>query len=404
MKKIGILGGTFNPIHNAHLAMAQAAYEQYGLDEVWFMPSGSPPHKKNKKIASAEHRKRMVQFAIDDVAHFRFSDFELRREGTTYTRDTLKLLCERNPKSQFYFILGGDSLRDFATWYHPEEIVRYCRILAVARNGVSFEELERACKKYSSEMGGEFLPVRMNPIVISSEDIRERIGKGMSVQGLCPEIVNRYISIHGLYGRKKLKLKKDERDTKHICACLQASLRPKRYLHTLGVSDTAANLAYCHGADGERARLAGLLHDCAKYYSDEEMIALCDRYEIALTDIERKNPALIHGKLGACLAKKRYGVKDSEIASAIRCHTTGKPDMTLLEKILYAADYIEPERHMDCAPYPLELVRKTCFQDLDRGVWMILTNTVTFLERSENETDPMTRETWEYYDQKMKKI
>lgn len=121
MKKIGIMGGTFNPIHNAHLMMAQAAYEQYELDEVWFMPSKNPPHKSQSEIVSEEHRSRMVQFAIDDSKHFLFSDIELKRQGTTYTCETLAQCVEEFSDTRFYFILGGDSLCHFEQWYHPEK-------------------------------------------------------------------------------------------------------------------------------------------------------------------------------------------------------------------------------------------------------------------------------------------
>ena len=136
MKKIGIMGGTFNPIHNAHLMMAEAAYEQYGLDEVWFMPSKIPPHKDSREIVSEEHRSRMIQFAIDDYKHFLLSDMELKREGVTYTCETLQQCLNEFPEDHFYFILGGDSLCDFEKWCHPEKIARMCTILSVSRGSM----------------------------------------------------------------------------------------------------------------------------------------------------------------------------------------------------------------------------------------------------------------------------
>ena len=115
---------------------------------------------------------------------------------------------------------------------------------------------------------------------------------------------------------------------KQLIPMLQSSLRPKRFLHTLGVADTASNLAVVHGVNPQDARLAGMLHDCAKYLTDAEMIALCEKKHIHLTDFECSTPALIHSKLGVFVARERYGVEDSAILSAIACHTTGKPDMT----------------------------------------------------------------------------
>ena len=394
MKKIGIMGGTFNPIHNAHLMMAQAAYEQYKLDEVWFMPSKNPPHKQKQDILSDEHRKRMIQFAIDEIPHFVFSDMELKRQGTTYTCDTLEQLHKDLPEAEIYFILGGDSLQDFESWYHPEKIVKLCTILAASREGLSDQETKELCNSLSQKLKGTILPVSMPQLRISSAIIRERLSNGESAEGYCPEKVLYYMKLHGLYGAV---LAKKPRKEKEMLACLAATLRPKRYRHTLGVAYTAANLAVCHGVDPERARVAGLLHDCAKYFSNEEMYRLCDDYGISLSPSEQNNPALIHSKLGAYLVKNRYGIDDVEIASAISYHTTGKPGMTPLEKIIYLADYMEPYRNMNCRPYSLDEVRKACFADLDKGLKMILHNTVEYLERCEMTVDPTTIETYQYY-------
>lgn len=149
MKKIGIMGGTFNPIHNAHLMMAQAACEQFQLDEVWFMPLKKPPHKNEDEIVSEEHRCRMVQFAIDGIGPFSLSDMELKRKGTTYTCETLAQCVEEYPQAKFYFILGGDSLKDFDKWFCPQEIVRLCTVLAVSRGTMSEEELAHRCQELS---------------------------------------------------------------------------------------------------------------------------------------------------------------------------------------------------------------------------------------------------------------
>lgn len=394
MKKIGIMGGTFNPIHNAHLMMAQAAYEQYELDEVWFMPSRNPPHKEKTNIISDQHRKRMVQHAIDEIPYFVFSDMELRRDGTTYTCDTLELLHQQHPEAAFYFILGGDSLQSLQTWYHPEKIVSLCTILAASREGLTDQETAQLCTSLSQQYGGNIRPVRMPQFCISSAMIRERLAGGESAVGYCPEKVVRYMELHELYGTT---VKNKPYKEKEILSCLSATLRPKRYRHTLGVAYTAANLAVCHGVDPKRARLAGLLHDCAKYYTDAEMYALCDEYCIILNSSEQKNAALVHSKLGARLAEYRFGMKDEEICSAISFHTTGKPGMTSLEKIIYLADYIEPYRKMDCRPYSLDEIRQACFCDLDEGLQMTLRNTISYLDRSGLPIDPATMETYEYY-------
>lgn len=396
MKKIGIMGGTFNPIHNAHIMMAQAAYEQYGLDEVWFMPSGNPPHKKKKHIVSDEHRLRMIQFAIDGIEYFSLSDRELKRKGTTYTSETLEELKKEYPNVSFYFILGGDSLADFPQWHCPEKILALCKILAVPRGTVSEEKMRRLCRENAERFQGEVLPVSMSYVDISSRQIRKSVKRGQSAQAFCPDKVWRYMQLHELYHAKKTA-GSESVGMDDLLFSLSSTLRPKRYRHTLGVASTAALLAACYGVDEKKAQMAGMLHDCAKYYTSSEMIALCRQYDIALTETECENPALIHGKLGAFLAEKRYGIKDKEILSAIRFHTTGKPGMTQLEKILYVADYIEPERNMDCKPHSLPAVRKECFRNLDRGLLWILENSIAYLADSQKPVDQLSVQTYEYY-------
>ena len=181
---------------------------------------------------------------------------------------------------------------------------------------------------------------------------------------------------------------------------LRKNLDEDRYQHTLGVMFTCASLAMVHDYDLQDAQMAGLLHDCAKCIPNRKKLELCEKYKIQLTDFEKEHPYLIHAKLGAYLAKEKYGVKDPEILSSIRYHTTGHPDMTKLEKIVYIADYIEPAR--DKAPN-LVLVRKLAFQDLDECMYRILKDTLDYLDGSSNEIDETTREAYEYYKKFLKK-
>ena len=167
-----------------------------------------------------------------------------------------------------------------------------------------------------------------------------------------------------------------------------------RYEHTLGVEFTAASLAMRYEVDIEKAELAGLLHDCAKCIDSEDTLDDCKKYNIELTDVEKRNPFLIHSKLGAVHAKKLYGVDDEDIISAIRFHTTGKPDMTMLEKIIFIADYIEPGR--DKAPN-LKEIRKMSFIDIDEAMFMILKDTLDYLDKGEGEKDELTRDTYLFY-------
>ncbi len=171
-------------------------------------------------------------------------------------------------------------------------------------------------------------------------------------------------------------------------------LPPKRYEHTLGVMYTAAALAMRYHEDMYHALFAGLLHDCAKGFSESAIITLCNSFRIPISDVERKNPGLLHAKLGAILAEREYGIMDTYITDAIACHTTGRPKMTLLDKILYVADYMEPNR---CEALNLGEIRRLAFEDIDECLYAILESTVAYLKQKDAVIDPMTEETYLYY-------
>lgn len=175
---------------------------------------------------------------------------------------------------------------------------------------------------------------------------------------------------------------------------LQKKLKPERYEHTIGVMYTAASLAMCHGEALDNALTGGLLHDCGKFCSVKEQIALCEKYQILLTDSDKKMPSLIHAKLGAYLAEHEYGISDKDILDAITYHTTGRPGMTLLEKIIYISDYIEPNRKE--IPF-LGQVRYAAFSDINEAVALSAKSTLSFLEKTGREIDPMTIKTYQYY-------
>lgn len=175
---------------------------------------------------------------------------------------------------------------------------------------------------------------------------------------------------------------------------LETKLKEERYIHTLGVMYTAASMAMRHGADIQKSMTAGLLHDCGKYCDVNEQIRLCRKHNIELSDAELEVPALIHAKLGTYLARQEYGITDSEILNAITYHTTGRPSMTIIEKIVYLADYIEPGRKKIPG---LSEVRAAAFDDIDAAVRMTAESTLAFLKRAGRKVDPMTEKTCQYY-------
>ena len=175
---------------------------------------------------------------------------------------------------------------------------------------------------------------------------------------------------------------------------LITELDKERYEHTLGVMYTAASMAMCHGADVEQALMAGLLHDCAKCISGDSKIRMCEKYHLNVSDVERSNPSLLHAKLGAFLAAKKYHIGDRTILNAIACHTTGKPEMTLLDKILYIADYIEPNR----AELPdMSEARRLAFEDIDECLYLLLRDSLVYLQTKGLPVDPATEKTYNYY-------
>ena len=177
-------------------------------------------------------------------------------------------------------------------------------------------------------------------------------------------------------------------------------LKPSRYEHTLGVMYTAGALAMRYHEDMYNALFAGLLHDCAKSFSESACFSLCNSLRIPMSDIERKNPGLLHAKLGAKLAEREYGITDSYITDAICYHTTGRPNMTLLDKIIYVADYMEPNRYE--AP-KLDEIRRLAFEDIDECLYAILESTMRYLEQKNAVIDPMTEETYLYYKKELNK-
>ena len=175
---------------------------------------------------------------------------------------------------------------------------------------------------------------------------------------------------------------------------LRKYLDRDRFEHSEGVMYTAAALAMRYGEDLEKAQIAGILHDCAKCIPDNKKLKICEKNHIEITEAEKCSPFLLHAKVGAYIAKEKYNIEDTEILDAIACHTTGKPAMTLLEKIIYISDYIEPMRNKASN---LEEVRKMAFVDLDETLFKILSDTLVYLENSSKKMDPMTMQTYEYY-------
>lgn len=378
--RIGILGGTFNPIHNAHLAMADCARDRLALDRVLLMVAADPPHKQVDGAVSGEHRLRMTRLAAETLERVEASDFELRRPGKSYTAETLALLHAQFPDASFYWIVGSDMLQDLPTWYRPEEILRLAEIAAVPRIGASGDD-EPAAERLRTEYGAHITMLPACAEAISSTEIRQLVRAGRSASMLVPAAVERYYTEEGLYLPPGVAA---------LQARVRADLPEKRFRHTCGVMIEAARLAERWGADPEKARLAALLHDCAKYLPHEELLRLSDG--------EPDVPPVLHAFAGAAVARTVYGVDDADVLQAIRLHSTGDADMTLLDKLVYLADLTEPGRD-----FPgVERFRAACALGPDEAMRLALRGSAEVVRRTGGAFHPASARALAWFEQ-MKK-
>lgn len=390
MRKVGIMGGTFNPIHNGHLLLAKAAKDQYALDEIWLMPSKIPPHKSRFSILSEKDRLAMAALAAKEYEGFGVSDFECQKEGITYSADTFDELSRVYPDITFYFIIGGDSLIHFAEWKWPRLILEKTILLAGTRYGIDDVEAKNAidnlCELFPF---AKIYPVKMPDINISSSLIRKAFyeGRPESVSKMMPLSVYEYLSCNSLYQKASFL----ELDSE-----MRRILPEKRYLHSVAVAHLSAALAASLGLDTEVALTAGILHDCAKAMKDEALVKECERVGIAFSETEKKNGFLLHGKLGAYYAKNKYYISDERVLSAIFWHTTGKPNMSQYEQIVFLADYLEPFRTQPTNP-PLSKLRCLAFHDINAATRLVLENTLRYLSSLNGEIEEHTQLAFDYY-------
>ena len=365
MRQIGLMGGSFNPIHLAHVHLAREALSGGYADEVIFLPTGNPPHK-GAELAGRQERYEMTCLAVAGEARMTVSREEIDREGVIYTVDTLRTLHARMPDAQFVYLIGADTLLLLPTWRSIETVITLCGFLVCMRPGEDDAKAREAASLWRAR-GAQVAFMNAARMDISSTDIRRRLREGLPVKGMLDARVERYIRERGLYGTQEtdgtVGMKREK-----IMYKLKKELDAQRYTHTLGVEETARQMALLFGEDPQKAALAGLLHDCAKCMTLTQMVkaAKC----VPLDPVMKESKALMHAVAGMCVAKNVYGVDDPDVLGAIRWHTTGHAGMTRLEKIIYLADMIEPSRK----PYPgLEEIRALCWKDLDLAMHTALT-------------------------------
>lgn len=357
MKRIGIIGGTFDPIHMGHIEMARAAKKRFSLDDVVFIPGGNTPHKDTHCVTPAKIRFDMVKAAVG--AEFPVCGYEVEKDSFSYTSDTLEYF--KSNECELYFIVGADSLDYMERWHCPEIIFADAVIIAFGRKSFDMQKKAEALKDL---YGAKILFAEDKICDISSTEIRLLTDMGISAKEYLPDAAYDFITKNHMYEGYFTGMREKVRQYE----------KESRFVHTLGVCKMAVKMAQHFGEDIKKTYAAALLHDIAKNISDDEMYEMCKRYNVELCDFEKKNPQVVHAKLGAYLAKRDFNITDDDIINAIKWHTLGRCDMTTLEKIIFVADMAEEGRSFD----GVEKIRKAAFSDLDRAVLECVSQTISF--------------------------
>lgn len=341
--KIGVFGGTFNPPHNGHVRLAKAAADELKLDKLLVIPSCIPPHKIAAKLADGQERLEMCRLAFGCDPRFEVSPMELERGSRSYTVETLRELKALYPDSELYFIVGSDMLESFDKWYLWQEILSLSVLCAASREEGYSPDLSRFGK-----LAERIKIITLDPLEVSSTQIRNSAGE-VSSELLDPKVAA-YIREHGLYDDGLNRYRE----------LLRGKLNPRRLFHSECVSECAGVLAERYGASVEKARLAGLLHDVMKNAPANEQLALMPD----ITPLELLNTKVWHQISGEAFLRQNGIVTDEEILGAVRWHTTGKAGMTLLEKIIYVADFISSDRDYK----DVEVVRRLAYISLEHAI------------------------------------
>ncbi|MBE6975815.1 MAG: nicotinate (nicotinamide) nucleotide adenylyltransferase [Ruminococcaceae bacterium] len=388
MAKIGIYGGTFNPPHIGHIRAANCAVSALGLDKLLLIPDRIAPHKV-MPVGSPEPMQRleMVRLSVAGMPHLEVTDMELNREGPSYTYQTLQTLLEQHPGDTLYLLIGTDMFLTFRQWKNAEYLWKNA-VLGVFYRGERDEKSAiDQCKAEMEALGARVVLIQ-NPVVdISSTQLR-RMLVFHCADPFLPQGVGDYIRENKLYGTGECYRNLPMAELEAVVTGL---LKPNRVAHVLGCRDTAVELARRWGANETDAARAGLLHDITKALDGELQLTLCREYGILLDAFFTKNPKTLHALTGALVAQRIFGENDA-VVSAIRSHTTGKAKMTTLEKIIYVADYMEPNRD-----FPgVEKLRQLAFTDLKEALKLGLTMTLELLKKQGSDISPESQEALAY--------
>lgn len=391
MERIGIYGGTFNPPHIGHVRGAAFAREALGLTKLLVVPAGIAPHKAMPPDSpTPEQRWAMAKLAAGEIPGGEASNLEIFRGETAYTWQTVAALRREHPEAKLYFLLGEDMFLTFLNWRCPERILENAA-LAVLCRGERDEKtaLEKQARAVEA-MGGEVVLLK-NPVTeISSTDLRRMLAFRCAGPFL-PEHVGAYIETNGLYAvGKDLRGLPEEALERTVVSLL----KPSRVAHVRGCRDAAVKLARRWGANERDAARAALLHDVTKALPGTLQLTLCREYGIVLDKFSGLNPKTLHALTGSLVAERIFG-ENAAVVSAIASHTTGKADMDLLEKIIYVADYMEPNRD-----FPgVERLRELADTDITKALRLGLEMTLDMLKKQGREISPGSAAAIRYLDE-----
>lgn len=335
--RVGIFGGTFNPPHLGHRYLAEEIRKKAELDKIIIIPACTPPHKVSRELADGVHRMKMCELLFND-SFYEISDIEIKRQGKSYTVDTVAELKKLYPDDELFLIIGADMLVSFDKWYRYEDILSDVRLCVTVRDDeVKTVDLCAYAKNVLKLDGekDEIIIADVEPLVCSSTDVRKQLSFGLDASKLISvEVFN--------YARLNLLYESPYADYKRL---LREKLDDYRFLHSLNVAESARVLASMYGGDEDKAYFAGLVHDVMKNATKEEQLQIMEKGDIILSRTEKNNPKLWHAMAGEAYLRTELGITDKEVLSAVRYHTTGKEGMSLLDKIVYIADYISAERN-----------------------------------------------------------
>jgi nicotinate-nucleotide adenylyltransferase len=369
-----------------HMRAAEYAIRALALDKLLVIPSKISPHKVLPKDSpTPAQRLEMLQIATAGLDKMVVSDLELNREGTSYTYQTVQQVRRMYPRAKIYLLMGTDMFLSFHTWRNPELITKDAA-LGVFYRGENGEVDAINARKAECDWEVELIE---NPVIdISSTQLRRMLVFGCA-DSFLPQGVGEYIRSHGFYGTDESYVNLSMEELEQTVVSL---LNPNRVAHVLGCRDTAAELARIWGADEIDAARAGLLHDITKALDGPLQLTLCDAYDTMLDKFGKDHPKTLHALTGSLVAQRIFG-ENPAVVSAIASHTTGKAGMNTLEKIIYVADYMEPNRN-----FPgVEKLRHLAEIDLDAAMKLGLEMTLEHLARQGSTVSPESLEALAYF-------